>query len=463
MRLRCTIFILFVLFLSGLHSQNTIKKWYLSVGTFAVDHTSVRGLFDGYFDFNDWSATPFGKVVLARSLNRSFALDLSASAGEIDNKRINLNDEFMTLVGLGLRYKFANGYILKERSWFDPYLRLSGNYHSLDYDGFTFSGFTDTTGDTLNGGNVVDRDHIMIGFGAGINFWFTENFGINLESNYFHSPQVATDYIDFFQHSIGLAFRFGPNDRDKDGILDKDDECPDTPGVPEFNGCPDSDGDGLPDHKDKCPFEFGPKENEGCPWPDRDGDGILDKDDECPDTPGIPQFNGCPDTDNDGLPDHKDDCPTVPGPKENNGCPWPDRDGDTVLDKDDDCPDVPGLVELKGCPQVVLNDILFDFDKYTLRPDAKATIDRLAEMIKKNGGQATIVVGHTDSIGSEKYNYALGMKRAKAVAEALRKQGIKITDANIQSRGETEPKCTNDTPEGRQCNRRVEVFLPVNK
>jgi len=64
-------------------------------------------------------------------------------------------------------------------------------------------------------------------------------------------------------------------------------------------------------------------ENKGCPWPDTDGDGILDKDDKCPNNPGPKENDGCPykDTDGDGVLDKDDDCPNVPGPKENNGCP----------------------------------------------------------------------------------------------------------------------------------------------
>jgi hypothetical protein len=82
--------------------------------------------------------------------------------------------------------------------------------------------------------------------------------------------------------------------------------CPDTPGLPEFQGCPDTDGDGVPDKDDQCPEVAGPVENNGCPWPDTDGDGVLDKDDACP---------------------------TVAGPAENKGCPWPDTDGDGILIK----------------------------------------------------------------------------------------------------------------------------------
>ena len=80
-------------------------------------------------------------------------------------------------------------------------------------------------------------------------------------------------------------------DTDGDKVNDKDDECPDTFGLVEFNGCPDS-----------------------------DGDGIQDSEDECPDKSGLEEFNGCPDTDEDGIPDNKDDCPDESGYERYDGC-----------------------------------------------------------------------------------------------------------------------------------------------
>lgn len=143
-------------------------------------------------------------------------------------------------------------------------------------------------------------------------------------------------------------------DRDGDGLKDDVDECPDTPGPIENNGCPwkDTDGDGILDKDDNCPNEAGPKENNGCPWKDSDGDGVLDKDDDCPNTPGLKEYKGCPDTDGDGIIDQNDRCPNQPGSKENKGCP--DTDGDTLVDIDDDCPTVAGPVSNKGCPEVTI-------------------------------------------------------------------------------------------------------------
>ncbi len=414
--------VLMVMIAGICYSQNTVKKWYVNVGTFAVDHTSVRGVFDGYFDVKDWSATPFGKLTIGYNLNRSFNLDLQGSVGEIDNKRLNYNDEFLTLVTLGAKYNFANDYILKQRSWFDPYLRLGFGYHSLDYDSYTFSGVYDTMGNYLDDGTKVSRDHIVASLGAGMNFWIKENFGFNIESQYVHCLEVQNDYIDFFQHSAGLAFRFGPNDRDKDGILDNDDECPDTPGLVQFNGCPDTDGDGLEDRKDECPETPGPIENIGCPYADADGDGWLDMDEEC-------DLDPCKDG------EETDEYYCFKGCKVMKPQPQP-QDPKTIL--------------------ITFEDVLFDFDKATLKPESDVMVQKAYDIIT-NTDKNFVITGHTDNYGSDEYNEALGRRRAQSVANALIAKGINGSRLTIQSAGETQPKCTNDTDEGRQCNRRVEI------
>jgi outer membrane protein OmpA-like peptidoglycan-associated protein len=150
------------------------------------------------------------------------------------------------------------------------------------------------------------------------------------------------------QIHVGLNLTFGreQKDRDKDGIIDKDDQCPDDPGLVEFQGCPDRDGDKIIDSKDACPDVPGLAAFSGCP--DSDGDGIVDSADVCIDVPGLAEFQGCPDRDGDKIQDSKDACPDQPGPVETNGCP--DRDRDGILDSEDVCPDKPGDVEHKGCP-----------------------------------------------------------------------------------------------------------------
>jgi hypothetical protein len=81
-------------------------------------------------------------------------------------------------------------------------------------------------------------------------------------------------------------------DSDGDGVYNNFDECPETPGLQEFNGCPDTDEDGVQDSEDDCPDDYGLEEFNGCP--DTDEDGIIDSEDDCPDTYGYDKYNGCP-------------------------------------------------------------------------------------------------------------------------------------------------------------------------
>ncbi|WP_434300710.1 OmpA family protein [Corallococcus exiguus] len=160
-------------------------------------------------------------------------------------------------------------------------------------------------------------------------------------------------------------------DSDGDGVLDKDDPCPeqaeDVDGFQDQDGCPDpdNDGDGVLDAQDKCPLIPGVAENNGCPPEapkDRDGDGILDNVDKCPDQPedkdGFEDEDGCPEMDNDldGIVDGTDKCPNEPGPLQNLGCPIVDKDGDGINDDKDKCPDEPedkdGYQDDDGCPDL---------------------------------------------------------------------------------------------------------------
>lgn len=163
-------------------------------------------------------------------------------------------------------------------------------------------------------------------------------------------------------------------DRDGDGVQDAEDLCPDQPSGenpdPARRGCPasgappvpvaDQDGDGVPDGEDLCPSikagdQPDPKRR-GCPGTDRDGDGVLDIDDQCPDQPNTPVADaarkGCPvaDKDGDGVLDNEDQCPDQPNTPTadptRKGCPAVDRDGDGIFDHEDQCP----LASTAGLP-----------------------------------------------------------------------------------------------------------------
>ena len=152
------------------------------------------------------------------------------------------------------------------------------------------------------------------------------------------------------------------------------------------------------------------------------------------------------------------------GPKECVDCSKLDSDGDGVNDCDDKCPNTPkgARVNADGCEiieDVVLStEVLFDFDKYTLKPSGKEALDELAARINKTEGVEKIsVVGHTDPIGSDKYNQGLSERRAKAVAGFMAERGVPAV--SVEGRGERELVVTG-CGGNKQCNapnRRVEV------
>ena len=106
-----------------------------------------------------------------------------------------------------------------------------------------------------------------------------------------------------------------------------------------------------------------------------------------------------------------------------------------------------------------LPDILFDFDKSTLRPEARETLSRVCGVLSVARGYDLSVEGHTDSIGADAYNQTLSEKRAEAVRSYF--GGCELPSVEVTARGfgKTKPIASNDTTEGRQKNRRVEIVI----
>ena len=275
------------------------------------------------------------------------------------------------------------------------------------------------------------------------------------------------------------------NDRDKDGVPDNVDRCPDTPGLKKFQGCPDTDGDGIPDDQDACPNEPGPAATNGCP--DRDGDGIPDKDDRCPDQAGPKELQGCPDSDGDGIPDIDDACPNEPGPAATKGCPdrdgdgvadkddrcpdqagpanlqgCPDRDGDGVADIDDECPDEAGPASNKGCPlNPEFRNVEFDIDKYNIKPQYHAELDKLVDLMSKNPNASVTIAGHTDITYTRAYNMQLSKRRAESVKNYLVSKGVDAKRITTEYFGPDRPIADNNTVSGRTLNRRSEMKVVI--
>ncbi len=109
-------------------------------------------------------------------------------------------------------------------------------------------------------------------------------------------------------------------------------------------------------------------------------------------------------------------------------------------------------------------DAFFDFDKATLKPAGRASLDTLVSDLGQVQQVNSIdVVGHTDSVGSEQYNQGLSERRASSVRDYMVSKGVSPSLITTSGRGELEPVATNATPEGRAQNRRVEITTNVMK
>ena len=252
-------------------------------------------------------------------------------------------------------------------------------------------------------------------------------------------------------------------DRDHDGIPDKNDACPDVPGIatddPQTNGCPP-------------------------PPSDRDHDGVLDADDACPDVPGVktddPKTNGCPpDRDHDGILDADDACPDVPGVKtadpKTNGCPPdPDRDKDGIPNDADACPDEAGPPnpdpKKNGCPKAfiqagqikILDQVKFATASAAIVPgkDSLEVLDAVLKVLQAHPEIKKVrIEGHTDNVGGAAYNRKLSKNRAGSVMAWLIAHGVPADRLTSEGFGPDRPIDVNDTEAGRRNNRRVEFHL----
>jgi OmpA-OmpF porin, OOP family len=239
----------------------------------------------------------------------------------------------------------------------------------------------------------------------------------------------------------------GPEDFD--GFEDSDD-CADI----------DNDRDSVLDHDDACPNDAedrdGFRDEDGCPDSDNDADGLVDKRDVCPDdsedADGFEDQDGCPEPDNDqdGVADGADRCRVDPE----------DRDG---FEDDDGCPELgpeQQMVTRTGARLLLSNRIYFEDQSDTLRAVSTPQLDALAATFKELPGNPRLrVEGYSDDSGTPEHNVDLSYRRARAVMEYLKRQGIDAARLEYVGRGTQNPLGPNDSPEGRALNRRVEFVL----
>jgi outer membrane protein OmpA-like peptidoglycan-associated protein len=311
-------------------------------------------------------------------------------------------------------------------------------------------------------------------------------------------------------------------DSDGDGILENKDRCPDTPAGAQVDGtgCPsDSDADGVPDGVDRCANTAPGAEVDGtgCTQ-DSDGDNIADGLDRCPDTePGVlVDPNGCPrDSDGDAIPDGLDRCSETPkgATVDALGCPG-DEDGDGVLDGLDRCPRTPTgtSINATGCPSTqgaapqpaprraaptpapsnaptppsgaaaagaaaagaaappgarpkgrlapgVIPGVAFASGSARLLPQSYVPLDSIAEILKADTTVKIEIGAHSEKTGTPSEAEHLTNLQAEAVRTYLVTRGVNFQQVQARGYGSAFPLTTDNTPQGRAANRRVELKL----
>jgi outer membrane protein OmpA-like peptidoglycan-associated protein len=106
--------------------------------------------------------------------------------------------------------------------------------------------------------------------------------------------------------------------------------------------------------------------------------------------------------------------------------------------------------------------ILFPFDSSELTPEARSNLRKLADSLQAETRTDVMIVGHTDSDGSDSYNQQLSERRGRSARDHLSSLGVSSSRLSSRGRGETEPIASNGTDEGRRQNRRVEVAIFAN-
>jgi len=108
---------------------------------------------------------------------------------------------------------------------------------------------------------------------------------------------------------------------------------------------------------------------------------------------------------------------------------------------------------------VNMSDVLFDTAKFTLRPEAREKLAKVAGIVSGHPGLKLAVEGHTDSVGNDDYNQKLSEQRGGSVRDYLVGQGMAAGSVSSEGFGKTKPVASNDTSSGRQQNRRVELVI----
>jgi OmpA-OmpF porin, OOP family len=283
-------------------------------------------------------------------------------------------------------------------------------------------------------------DMLVWSFGATPQFKVSEKLSINADLTFlFHGRQHRT--FDF-QHannrkggingyfltlSVGATYYIGARSRHADW-------------VPTVYGGAEVDMSSYDARVAQLEKELREAKEAAKKAPDADGDGVPDAYDLCPDKEGPWGFSGCPDTDGDGIPDHLDECPDVYGSWKYKGCPEITSEVKEVLQK-------------------ALRGVNFETGRAVLTKSSFPALDAVVKVMKEEPTYTLKITGHTDNVGTVEHNMKLSKDRAQAVEDYLEAQGLDASRFIVIGFGPTRPIASNDTPEGKAKNRRVEFAI----
>lgn len=383
------------------HASAVDERWYISPALSYLAPDSDRQSDDG-LGF---------RLGLGKAISNSWDLEASLATDRFDIK--NSSDDFsQNSLGLDALFYFSRN------AHFAPYIVMGAGAISTKVT-------NEHSNAMMNAGLGFKSDFTNSGIGLRTDLRYREDFDDKNVTN----QSSFGDWV----FNLGLIFPLGekarsaplafaaapmslpPMDGDADGVLDKDDLCPNTPAGAKVNA-------------------------QGC-GPDSDKDGVVDSLDQCMNTPAGVTVNsqGCElDTDSDGVVDGKDQCPaTMAGIK----------------------------VDIKGCPipvVVILKDVNFEVNSARLTQGSFAVLDKAAKDLSKRPELKIEVSGYTDDRGSDSLNQALSQKRAQTVSSYMISRGVKASCLTVKGFGEEDPVASNDTAAGRAENRRVELHILEN-
>ncbi len=308
----------------------------------------------------------------------------------------------------------------------------------------------------VGGAKLHSAYSAILPVGAGLRINIGKEAFLRLSTQY-RFP-VTDNIKGYLQHSLGIGVKIAVKEAPPKEVI-----------VPVVEAPKDRDGDGIIDAEDECPDQAGPASLKGCP--DRDGDNIADKNDNCPDVPGLAKYKGCPipDTDHDGINDEEDKCPTVAGVARYQGCPVPDTDQDGVNDEEDKCPNQAGPASNFGCPVIApeviekvnmaARNVFFATGSAKLLAKSYPSLNNVVKILQDNPTYMVDVEGHTDTTGTHEKNMVLSNDRAASVKAYLVSKGIEEGRIKSEGFGPDRPIATNKTAAGKAKNRRVEMKL----